>query len=133
MTMAKWKRAPEEVKEILATAVSKIDCTRKIMFGYPAYFINNNMFTGVYQDSIIIRLDAESQERLLSAYQKIKRFEPMKGRIMKEYLEVPKSFYSNEAILKEFVITSYDYASSLPAKPIKKRKSSRKKVSNITK
>ena len=122
MTMAKWKRAPEEVKEILATAVSKIECTRKIMFGYPAYFINNNMFTGVYQDSIIIRLDAASQERLLSSYQKIKRFEPMKGRIMKEYLELPKSVYSDKTILKKLVTASYEYASSLPAKSIKKQK-----------
>ena len=120
--MAKWKKAPEEVKEILAIAVSKIECTRKIMFGYPAYFINNNMFTGVYQDSIIIRLDTESREKLLSTNHNIKRFEPMKGRIMKEYLELPKSVYSDKAILKKLVTTSYEYASTLPAKPVKKQK-----------
>ena len=120
--MAKWKKAPEEVKEILATAVSNISCTRKIMFGYPAYFINNNMFTGVYRDSIIIRLDPESQELCLSDYDKIRRFEPMKGRIMKEYLELPNPVYSNKQILKKLINISYEYASSLPAKPAKKRK-----------
>ncbi len=120
--MAKWKKAPEEVKEILETAVSNIEYTRKIMFGYPAYFINNNMFTGVFQDSIIIRLDTESLERLLSVHEKIKRFEPMKGRVMKEYLELPKSVYSNKSVLKKLITISYEYSGSLPAKPIRKRK-----------
>jgi hypothetical protein len=67
-------------------------------------------------------LDAASQERLLSAHEKIKRFQPMKGRIIKEYLELPKSVYSDEGVLKKLVTISYEYAGSLPAKPIRKRK-----------
>ena len=55
----KWVKAPEELKGVLAAGMEGIDCEKRLMFGYPAYFINSNMFSGLFQASVFIRLSPE--------------------------------------------------------------------------
>jgi hypothetical protein len=62
-----------------------------MMFGCPVYFINNNMFAGLHQDNLFIRLSETDRERVFTTYEGMCPFEPMKGRTMKEYGGVPKS------------------------------------------
>jgi TfoX/Sxy family transcriptional regulator of competence genes len=86
------------------------------MFGCPAYFVNDNMFTGAFQESIFLRLSEEDRNRLSQSYDKATPFEPMKGRIMKEYMVVPETLYNDEDEFMSWLKLSYDYASKIPTK-----------------
>lgn len=56
-----------------------------------------------------------------------KPFEPMLGRMMKEYVEVPQKILESEDQLKQWLKKSLDYARIPPPKPHAKK--GRKKVS----
>lgn len=56
------------------------------MFGYPAAFVNGNMFTGVFADRVFVRLPAD--ELAEAARLGGKLLEPMPGRPMKAYTEI---------------------------------------------
>ena len=66
------------------------------MFGYPAYFINNNMFICAFQDSLIIRLSEKDKAKVLKQYKNVTEFEPISGRVMKEYVALPESLYRDK-------------------------------------
>jgi len=115
-----WKKAPEQTKQLLADAAAGIDCVNRVMFGYPACFVNGNMFAGVYQSSIVVRLPLDAHPALRSANPQLRAFEPIKGRIMKEYLELPDAAAAHKALLKVLVRKAHAYAASLPAKKARK-------------
>jgi len=75
----------------------------KKMFGCPVYFVNNNMFIGVFQDDIFIRLSESDREEILSTYDEATQFEPMKGRKMKEYIVLPESLYNDPEKFEEWL------------------------------
>ena len=52
----KWVKAPEELKDLLEGAMKDTECEKRPIFGYPANFINNNMFIGLLQDRLFARL-----------------------------------------------------------------------------
>src|SRR2546425_1046697 len=83
------------------------------MLGYPALFLNGNMFAGTYQDKIIVRL---GEERTIAGAKTANTFEPMPGRPMKEYVVVPDAVTTNPAKLRAWVDQAYVYAKKLPAK-----------------
>ena len=116
-----WKKPSEELKRFLQKKLKNVDCQRRLMFGCPSYFINNNMFTGVYGDNIFIRLAPADIEEMLGEFPKIKRFEPRPGRIMKEYLALPKSIYANKELFSRLLRKSLSYARSLPRKKKRRR------------
>jgi hypothetical protein len=39
-----WKKTPEELVRFLDEKMAGVKAERRKMFGYPCYFINNNMF-----------------------------------------------------------------------------------------
>jgi TfoX/Sxy family transcriptional regulator of competence genes len=115
-----WKKAPPELVATFEKAVPKaahVD-TRK-MFGYPACFACGNMFMGLYQDSFIVRL-GEADRAALLALPDARRFEPMPGRPMKEYVVVPPAMLSGGTELAAWVAKALEYGLSLPAKGAKK-------------
>ena len=112
-TMA-WKKSPPELIAAFERAKpSGPSVTARPMFGYPALFLNGNMFAGAYQDKIIVRLGAE---RTIAGAKTAKTFEPMPGRPMKEYVVVPDAVVTNPAKLRAWVDQAYAYAKKLPAK-----------------
>ncbi len=60
----KWQKAPEELKVLLERVMTGIDCEKRSMFGYPAYFINQNMFAGLFQSAVFMRLSPEQLSTL---------------------------------------------------------------------
>jgi TfoX/Sxy family transcriptional regulator of competence genes len=115
-----WKKAPEDLVQFIAKKMKDIECDYRKMFGYPAYFINGNMFAGVFGDKIFIRLSDSDIEKIRREPRDISPFEPMKGRPMKEYVFLPKSEYSDDAFFDEWLKKSVLYVSSLPPKKKKK-------------
>jgi len=86
------------------------------MFGYPAAFVNGNMFMGVFGDQMFLRLASNYREELM-ARAGARPFEPMPGRAMTEYIALPESILSNRGDLARWVEKSFDYGKSLKAKP----------------
>ena len=116
-----WKKTPPELAAKLDRAAPKDPkIVRKPMFGYPALFLNGNMFAGTFQDKIVARLGEEACERALKAG--AKQFAPMPGRPMKEYVVVPAADVAKPAALAKWVAQAHTFAKTLPAKekPAKK-------------
>jgi len=119
-----WKKATEELTALHAGLVAQFACEKRKMFGFQVFFVNDNMFTGVYEDGIIIRLPLEDKKAVLAENDEVTPFTPM-GREMKEYIFVPGSLLDSPAFLDEvrgWVEKSYGFVSSLPPK-VKKAKS----------
>jgi TfoX/Sxy family transcriptional regulator of competence genes len=117
-----WKKAPEELVAFLEEKVKHVDCQFKKMFGYPVYFINNNMFIGAHEDNLFLRLPAHERERVLSAHDETAPFEPLPGRVMKEYITIPDTVYGDPEIFSDLLAKSVTYVSSLPPKVRKRKK-----------
>ena len=110
-----WKKTPPELAAKFDRAAPKDPkVVRKPMFGYPALFLNGNMFAGTFQDKIVARLAEDARERALKAG--AKQFSPMPGRPMKEYLVVPAADVAKPAALAKWVAQAHTYAKTLPAK-----------------
>jgi len=94
------------------------------MFGYPAGFVNGNMFVGLFQESMILRLPAGPREEFLKIYN-AQLFEPMPGRPMREYVAVPQSVIRDKQELMAWVARAMEYGASLkPKSPAAKPKKS---------
>src|SRR5437867_1257096 len=97
--MPKWQPAPETLVRRFEKVVQAVpDVQPRKMFGYPAAFINGQMFTGLFQESMILRLPADDRDDLMK-HSGAKPFEPMPGRAMKEYVVVPPSIISSDSQL----------------------------------
>ena len=117
-----WKKTPPELAAKFDRAAPKDPkVVRKPMFGYPALFLNGNMFAGTFQDKIVARLSETDRERALEAG--MKQFAPMPGRPMKEYVVVPAADVAKPAALAKWVAQAHTYAKTLPAKEKKKKPS----------
>jgi TfoX/Sxy family transcriptional regulator of competence genes len=111
-----WEKpAPELIRTLEEAAEPFAVIERRQMFGCPAYYINGNMFTGVYGRQLFLRLPpdlrAELQETLGA-----QPFAPMPGRPMKEYIALPETVVSDRDLLDEWMRRSVEFASSLPPK-----------------
>ena len=110
-----WKKTPPELAAKFDRAAPKDPkVVRKPMFGYPALFLNGNMFAGTFQDKIVARLAEDARERALKAG--AKQFSPMPGRPMKEYVVVPAADVAKPAALAKWVAQAHAYAKTLPTK-----------------
>jgi hypothetical protein len=118
----KWKKSPQELVDFLADALHDVECQKRTLFGFPAYFIKGNMFIAAHEDNIIIKIPNERKNDLKKQYREVGDFEPMPGRVMKEYLVIPKNVYSNKEKFSRLLEVSLEYVSSLPPKIKKKKK-----------
>jgi hypothetical protein len=87
------------------------------MFGYPAGFVNGQMFTGIFASSWFVRLPDTEREELAAAGGT--PFEPMPGRAMREYLVLPPEAAADPAAAEPWVERALAYVEKLP--PKKKR------------
>ena len=113
--MPKWERSPDELVAAFATYVASIpDAESRKMFGYPAAFVNGQMFAGLFGPEMILRL-SESDRAAFVAQTGASAFEPMPGRPMREYVVVPEAVRMSPA-LDHWLEWSARYARSLPPK-----------------
>ena len=90
----------------------------RTMFGYPSVFLNGNMLACVFQDRIMVRLSEPDRAEALAAGGKL--FEPMPGRAMKEYAELPAAVAGDPVALRRWVERGRKYVAALPKKAKKK-------------
>jgi TfoX/Sxy family transcriptional regulator of competence genes len=122
----KWRRSPPELVETLhetigAALPENAAVDLRPMFGYPCYWTGGNMFFATFQDDLILRLSDEDRTEFLHETD-ARRFEPMPGRPMREYVVVPTRVAADRATLQRWVAKGYRYAASLPSKQKKARK-----------
>jgi hypothetical protein len=111
----RWKPVPEKLVRSFDQAIEKFEgVERRKMFGYPCAFVNGNMFFGCFGGKLMMRLSEDDRKTSLDTGL-FKPFEPMPGRIMREYVEVPGSFTEDEDF-EDWLSRSHGYASSLPPK-----------------
>ncbi len=91
------------------------------VFGHPAAFVNGNLFMGLFQDRLILRLPDAERPKLMAAG--ARPFEPMAGRPMREYVELSSALLDDRRRLRAWTALAFAYGKSLPPKaPKPKRK-----------
>ena len=119
----KWRHSPEELVKTFESVMPGAPAVMRKMFGFPAGFIHGNMFMGLHQENMILRLSEASRTELL-AIEAAKLFEPMPGRPMREYVVVPPSIVQDREKLSQWVSQALEHATSL--KPKMKKGSAKK-------
>ena len=115
-----WKKTPPELAARFDRAAPRDPrIARKVMFGYPALFLNGNMFAFTFRDNIVVRLSAPERARAIKSG--AKAFEPMPGRPMKEYVAVRAADVSKPATLAKWLEQARAYATALPEKKAVKK------------
>lgn len=114
------KSSAEMIAFFDAVAPKSEDIEKKKVFGYPACFVNGNMFVGLHENSFIIRLPEPDRAKAIGK-EGATQFEPMPGRPMKEYIVAAPQMLENPKKLADWIARSLIYARSLPAKAKKKR------------
>lgn len=120
-----WKKSPEKLVKFINERMAQEKCEPRKMFGYPCYFINGNMFIGLHQDNLVLRLGEDDRKTAMKKDKDVKVFEPMPGRKMGEYIVIPATIYSNKAAFDALLAKSMKYVSSLPPKQKKSKKKSK--------
>ena len=116
----KLKKSPQELIDLFVTVMPGPPATGRKMFGYPAGFVNGNMFMGLFQDEMILRLPDGDREELIQKHG-AKPFEPMPGRPMKEYVSLPHSLMKERKEIDAWVAKALVYGASLKPKSKAKR------------
>ena len=121
MEAAAWRKSPPElVAKLDALLKHAPDAERRVMFGFPCAFLQGNMFTGLHQEQLFFRLSEVDKAKFLEIPGSTP-FEPVKGRVMDEYVTVPQPMLVDEVQLKTWLARSLAYVRLLPVKVKKGR------------
>lgn len=85
------------------------------MFGYPCAFVGGNMFMGLFEDRMFLRLPPADREKLIDRLG-AEPFEPTPGRRMTEYVVLPPSIVDDDAVIGIWVQRALSYTRTLPPK-----------------
>jgi TfoX/Sxy family transcriptional regulator of competence genes len=120
-SMPKFTPAPAAVVNLFHSTIEGLpEVELRKMFGYPCAFFHGQMLAGVFQDRIMLRLSDEDRPKFLKL-PGAKPFEPMPGRVMREYVELPPDIMNSPAALKRWVTRGLTYVATLPPKTKKAR------------
>jgi TfoX/Sxy family transcriptional regulator of competence genes len=122
--MEKWRKPDEDLVRVLDETISDLEFDQPVdfrpMFGCPAYFTGGYLFAGVWQETVMLRLDEDGRAQVLAAGGR--PFEPAPGRRMKEYVALPPALVADRDAARDWVGKAAEYAASLPPKEKKPRK-----------
>lgn len=119
-----WSKSPQGLKDLFdACLPDRPGVARRQMFGFPAAFVNGNMFAGLFEDQAMARLPPSMVEALIA--EGARPFEPMPGRPMKAYLTLPEAVLEDEAEFARLLDAACAFTAAMPPKapkPAKPRK-----------
>ena len=110
--MRKWKKVTQALAERFERCLPDSPAVeRRKMFGCPCAFVNGNMFAGLHETGLIVRLPEEAATRPFVVM----------GRTMREYAAIDDALERKPAELKYWIARAFAYAQALrPKKPKKK-------------
>jgi TfoX/Sxy family transcriptional regulator of competence genes len=117
-----WPKASKELGERLAPRLEKYHCERRKMFGADVWFVNGNMFAGVFGDGMILRLSDDDGMSIKKEMPGVGVFSPGEVMVMREYVFIPSQHLSALENLDRWIERSYHLVASLPVKKPKKKK-----------
>jgi TfoX/Sxy family transcriptional regulator of competence genes len=103
---------------------------RRQMFGYPCAFVNGNMFVGLHEQNLIVRLSERDRDRAV-VKSNAKPF-AVNGRTMREYIAITDAPKRDPNEVAKFVKSAFDYAIDLAPK-IKKENKAKAAKSKVSK
>jgi TfoX/Sxy family transcriptional regulator of competence genes len=113
-------RADEKSKEFFRSLLPEDPrVTIRPMFGNMSAFVSGNMFAGLFGTDIFVRLSDENRQELLEE-KGASLLEPMKGKPMREYVVIPKTWKNKPEIIRLWLSRSLDWTGTLPPKKTKK-------------
>jgi TfoX/Sxy family transcriptional regulator of competence genes len=119
----KWQKPDEVITAAFDAALARLpEVERRKMFGMPCAFVRGNMFSGLLEQRMMLRLSAEDRTGFLANVPDSTPFSPRPGMEMREYVSVPEAVWSDSKLLQEWIEKAYTYALSLPPKVKKSRK-----------
>jgi TfoX/Sxy family transcriptional regulator of competence genes len=111
----KWRQSPQSLIDTFNAVFPRPPAEGRKMFGFPAGFVNGNMFMGLHEHNMLLRLPEQFRNELLEM-PGAKPFEPMPGRPMREYVVVPPQLLEDRTALATWIARSLDYAAALAPK-----------------
>ncbi|HEX6513452.1 MAG TPA: TfoX/Sxy family protein [Chloroflexota bacterium] len=117
-----WAKSPPELAALFdQVAPTAPAVQRRQMFGYPAAFVNGNMFAGLHQANLVLRLPEPALAEFL-AQNDARPFEPMPGRPMRGYAVAPPALLADKPALSAWLERAFEAAAQLPPKEKKPAK-----------
>jgi len=114
-----WQKSdPQLVQRFLDNLPVTRGVERRQMFGYPCAFINGNMFAGLHEQRLVVRLPTEAQAH---------PFKPM-GRTMKDYAALEDALDAPPAQFSDWIARALAHTRALPPKKPKAKAAAKKKV-----
>lgn len=114
-----WKKAPPELTARFTSLLPPHpDVTVRQMFGYAAAFVRGNFWTGLFEDSVVVRLPDGLHARF-PAVAGAPAFDPMGGRPMRGWFVIPPAISGDDAALGRFMRETLDAVLALPPKASK--------------
>jgi len=118
-----WTKPPPYMVELFDGLLpSGPSVTRRIMFGNPCGFVNGNMFCGLFESSLFLRLSEQDRDEARARLEATP-FEPLPGRPMREYVALPDDVLEDETQLDDWMTRALAFGETLPPKKQKVRKS----------
>src|SRR5579862_8253011 len=103
-----WTKSPPTLVELFDQVAPRAPgVEHRKMFGYPAAFVNGNMFAGLHQANLVLRLP-EGQLAEFLALDGAQPFEPMPGRPMKGYAVAPQQMLNDKPALSSWLQRSLE-------------------------
>ena len=110
----KWEPAPPELVQLFQRMLRHVRRVQmRKMFGYPAAFLNGQMMAGLFQNRMMLRLSADDRASFLEL-RGATPFEPMPGRLMREYVTVPDWILGSEKELQSWLAKAAAFVETLP-------------------
>jgi TfoX N-terminal domain len=120
--MAWQKSKPELVARFDAALPDDPRVERRKMFGYPAGFVNGNLFAGLHEQNVVVRLPGGLPARLRELADAAV-FDPMgTGKGMKDWWVVPPAIARERRALARALAAVFAAVSKLPPKAKSKAK-----------
>jgi TfoX/Sxy family transcriptional regulator of competence genes len=111
----KWKKSPPSLIAAFDRVLpADAEVSRRSMFGYPVGFVHGLMFTGLFEESLFVRLPEAERTRMIA--EGGGPLSPLPGRAMKGYAVVPAVLLDDEDGLRATVRRSLDFTKTLPPK-----------------
>jgi TfoX/Sxy family transcriptional regulator of competence genes len=114
--MPAWKKSPPHLVALFNAAITAFpEATTRMMFGYPCAFVNGQLTTGLFAESMFVRLSPEDEAKLLRTAG-AQPFEPIPGRRVRGYVASPDKLLGSERNLKKWIGSAIEFSQSLPMK-----------------
>ncbi len=121
------KPTPDALSTFESAFPTDVRAVRKQMFGMPAGFVNGNMFMGVWDDGVLLRLDDDTLSKV-RGLPGVGSFAPMEGRTWKDYALVSAGRWGDAQELAEWVRKALEHTAKMPAKSASPKRGGRGKT-----